>query len=329
MIKRIVLIYLLLLLIISPVFSYADNNVIIEENFDSGIPNAFEKEAYNNDDTVVFSWSENEGRNNSGCLVIECKSENDARFKYKVNAEKDTYYKISGYIKTKNVSSKSEKGANLSIELLYDVYGNIFGSRDWTYVEFYGLTGSSQTSFTVYLRLGGYSGVNTGKAYFDDFKVEKLDKLPLGEEATTLYTEAQEVTKPALYTDSMRVASLITLFVSIVFVIYYRYLKNGITPLENGLSLGQKVFMLVSVGILLRMILTVTAPQCSIDVNLFKYWAREAARLKYMLYVPKNIIDYPPGYMHILMLVGRISEYFDAYSTSLGIFLIKLPGDNL
>lgn len=101
---------------------------------------------------------------------------------------------------------------------------------------------------------------------------------PLGEEATTLYTEAQEVTKPALYTDSMRVASLITLFVSIVFVIYYRYLKNGITPLENGLSLGQNVFMLVSVGILLRMILTVTAPQCSIDVNLFKYWAREAGQ---------------------------------------------------
>lgn len=324
MIKRVILVCLTLLFILCPLLSFGTNNVIIEKNFDSGIPDSFDKEAYVGE-TAKFSWSENGGRNNSGCLVIECDTENDARFKYTVNAEKKTYYKISAYIKTENVSSRVEKGANLSIDLLYDVYGNFFGTRDWTYVEFYGLTGASQTSFTVLLRLGGYGSTNTGKAYFDDFKVEKIDKLPAGEEATALYTESQVVKKPALYTDSMRVASLLIVFTSFVFIVIYKYLRNKTNALESGMTLAQKVFMLVFVGMLLRMVLTVTAPQCSIDVNLFQYWAKNAAQFGYKLYVPQNNIDYPPGYMHILLRVGKISEEFKAYGTSLGIFLIKMP----
>ena len=108
-------------------------------------------------------------------------------------------------------------------------------------MEFYGLTGSSQTSFTVFLRLGGYGGTNTGKAYFDDFKVEELDSLPVGAEVTALYKESSANNDfPPMYTDPMRVAGLLTFFSAIVFIIYYRYVTRHKDAVQEGLSTLQK-----------------------------------------------------------------------------------------
>ncbi len=325
--KKFIAVLLILLVFAFPLFSFAASKVIVSADFNTKEKKGFVEDAYFKDEAKYY-WSENEGRDGSGCLVVECTTENDARYAYTVKAKKNTYYRISAYIKTENVSYKDEnaKGANLSIKDLFDVHGNIFGTQDWTYVEFYGLTGSSQTSFTVFLRLGGYGGTNTGKAYFDDFKVEELDSLPVGAEVTALYKESSANNDfPPMYTDPMRVAGLLTFFSAIVFIIYYRYVTRHKDAVQEGLSTLQKVVLLLFIGLFLRLILSITAPQCSIDVNLFSYWATNAAKHNFNIYNQVDGIDYPPGYMTILMLVGKIMNLFNAYGTLLGRMLIKMP----
>ena len=323
--KRCLAILLILLIVAVPIFSSAASKVLVSADFNTSKNSGFDKDAYLKD-KARFYWSENEGRDGSGCLVIECTTENDARYAYTVKSKKSTYYKISGYIKTEGVGygDNDAKGANLSVKDLFEVHGNILGTQDWTYVEFYGLTGSSQTSFTVFLRLGGYGGTNTGKAYFDDFKVEELDSLPVGADASLLYkdTPTQQAFPPE-YTDPMRVAVLILFFSAFVFILYYRSVKRNIIP--EGLTARQQVIILLLIGLILRLFLSVTAPQCSIDVNLFSYWAKSAAEHGFDIYNRVPGIDYPPGYMTILMIVGKVTSLFNAYGTLLGRMLIKTP----
>jgi len=271
--KKFLAILLILFIFAFPLFSYAASKIIVSADFNTKDNDDFVEDAYKIDE-AKFYWSENEGKDGSGCLVVECTTENDARYAYTVKAKKNTYYRISAYIKTDKVSYTDEnaKGANLSIKDLFEVNGNIYGTQDWTYVEFYGMTGSSQTSFTVFLRLGGYGGTNTGKAYFDDFMVEELDSLPVGAEVTALYKETSTKQEfPPIYTDPMKVAGLLTFFSAIVFIVYYRYVTRHEDAVHEGLSTLQKVVLLLFIGLFLRLFLSITAPQCSIDVNLFSY----------------------------------------------------------
>ncbi len=124
----------------------------------------------------------------------------DARFKQKIAVEADSYYRLSCQIKTENIPSEN-KGANLSIEGLLDTTADITGTNDWQYVELYGKTDKEQEEIVLTLGLGGYGSLNTGTAWFDDVRVEKLEALPEGVNAINLFkSETQpkkDETKPS------------------------------------------------------------------------------------------------------------------------------------
>lgn len=114
---------------------------------------------------------------------------NDARFKQNIGVECSTYYRLSCYVKTEGVNSDS-KGANISVDEITDTSINITGTtEDWQYIELYGVTDKGQNEIIVTVGLGGYGHTNSGKAWFDDVKVEKVDALPEGVEAVNLFKE--------------------------------------------------------------------------------------------------------------------------------------------
>lgn len=118
-------------------------------------------------------------------------SENDARYKQTLAVEGNTYYRLSCYVKTENVPDHS-KGANISIDAITDTSVDITGTSDgWQYIELYGITDEDQKEIVVTVGLGGYGYTNTGKAWFDDVSVVKVEQLPEGVEVVNFFRDEE------------------------------------------------------------------------------------------------------------------------------------------
>ncbi len=126
----------------------------------------------------------------NNCIKISNSAGNDSRIVQVVSVKPSTLYKISGWIKTENVSNEG-KGAILSVYLLMVSTPELKGTNDWTYVELYGRTGPDQQALEFTAGLGGHSGESTGTAYFDDISVEETSDVPEGAAIENLYTPQQ------------------------------------------------------------------------------------------------------------------------------------------
>ncbi len=73
---------------------------------------------------------------------------------------------------------RSNCGANLS--LLEDgiISVPLYGTTDWRTVDFYLKVGKSGADVVLACRLGGFSSMNTGKAFCRDLRVVKIDQPP-------------------------------------------------------------------------------------------------------------------------------------------------------
>ena len=142
-----------------------------------GLPAYWYTDAYFlNSGYSVFGASEGDDVHRH-IITIQNIAENDARFAQSVAVEPETLYRLSGYIRADGVDGIH--GANLSIEGIYAFSDECFNTEDeWEYIEYYGETGPEQRSIVVLARLGGYSGVSTGKASFADLSLTKVDSVP-------------------------------------------------------------------------------------------------------------------------------------------------------
>ncbi|MFA6309458.1 MAG: hypothetical protein WC677_06930 [Clostridia bacterium] len=129
---------------------------------------------------TVFSIDKNIFHSGKNSMTITSNKTNDARYEQTIKVDSDSYYKFSCWIKTENVGTKA-KGANVSVEGILDTSNAITGtSGTWKESILYGKTVANQKSLILSLGIGGYGSTNTGKAWFDDVKAQKLDKAPAG-----------------------------------------------------------------------------------------------------------------------------------------------------
>jgi uncharacterized protein with FMN-binding domain len=157
----------------------AEEKVLGTWNFEQGM-GAFRADAYTNQ-VSNFTWEATEGVDGSGCVKIENTADNDARFVLDVDVLPNTYYKITAWVKTQGVTQDSNAiGGNISVLYTFDYGGGFLGDRDWTKVELYGQTAEDQKKITVCMRLGFYSGICTGTAWFDNLEVQQLAGKPTG-----------------------------------------------------------------------------------------------------------------------------------------------------
>lgn len=135
----------------------------------------------------VQSGQAHQGNN---CIKITNGQGNDSRVVQVVSVKPSTLYKLSGWIKTENVSQEG-KGAILSVYMMTISTTELKGTNDWTYVELYGRTGPDQQALEFTAGLGGHSGESTGTAYFDDISVEETANVPDGVAIVSLYNPQQ------------------------------------------------------------------------------------------------------------------------------------------
>ena len=123
-----------------------------------------------------FSLSEH-GRDGSNCVSIRSTGGADAVWTTTVDVQPNRRYRLSGWIRTKDVTARTGRGALLNIHELPGVATEaVVGTNDWRSVEIVFDTGS-RDRLTVNALLGGW-GTSTGTAWYDDLLLEYLGDSP-------------------------------------------------------------------------------------------------------------------------------------------------------
>lgn len=281
-----------------------------------------------------FMAEQGEARSGSGYLILENRVANDAKWVQKVKVEAEAYYRFSAWLKAEGADPELT-GANVSVlgtTATSEHYHETNG--EWTYVELIGKTGREQTEMKVALRLGGYGSLNQGKAYFDDASLVKLEQAP--ENTAVVSFEPEQTGSAAADPDSAssRVSLVPPLVFSLLFfilftVIYLAWINKEEARLPNRHSSGQKEWfgLALAAAFLLRLWIAHTIHGHPGDMATFAAWAGEAAASGIGgFYSNAGFADYPPGYIYVLYLLGKVQQWFDlgASSAAFGVVL-KMP----
>ncbi|BAH05639.1 glycosyltransferase family 39 protein [Clostridium kluyveri] len=120
-------------------------------------------------------------------------------------------------------------------------------------------------------------------------------------------------------------APLLTLYLIIFFALcitafYFFGYRNFKINNSNTKIL---IFSLLCVGLFLRISLSTVMEGYGGDINLFKSWASSAANSLSQFYVNSKSADYPPLYIYILFLIGKLAKISSI--TPYYTLLLKLP----
>jgi dolichyl-phosphate-mannose-protein mannosyltransferase len=95
---------------------------------------------------------------------------------------------------------------------------------------------------------------------------------------------------------------------------------------ESGESDNWKLAVLIAGGILVRGALAATTKGYGPDIGTFSAWAAHAADGLTSFYSPGYFADYPPGYIYVLWLVGKLRLLLGLdFDTPAFLLLLKLP----
>lgn len=316
---------------ITPSTANATSNIIIDGSFEegsSGLIKHWSTDVYNSTNKTSFTIDTSNPHSGKYCLKIQSGKAEDAKIIQKVTVKPDTTYKISCWVKVEEVGDLG-KGANVSALNITDTSLDIKGTTEgWTEVILYGKTGEKQTEISITGRLGGYGAMNYGIAYFDDFSIIEASAIPSGVTVANLLPEqsSSEVTTSATKIPMALPMAILLLFWLGFVIVRHIILKDGH---EHKLIIKarEKIFLtLILTGILLlRVLLAPRVQGYTGDINLFLNWAQNAAKDGLAnFYTGQFFVDYPPGYIYILYIIGKLQLIFNISQGSM-LVLIKLP----
>ncbi len=266
------------------------------------------------------------------CLSVENIGANDARYQQDVLVEPDSMYRFSAMVKAAGCDP-DEAGAGLSIaysqatsDYLYDTNGA------WVLLEVYGQTGGDQTEMSVMARVGGYSSLNTGKAWFDDLRLEKVDSLPEGavlNDFSTIAPATPEVDEDRTV-DYTAHFMLIALLFAVLVTMFAMRTNAGKVKLGNSHNQVRNILLLCfAFALLIRMGIAMSVRGYPNDMSCFEGWAERMYETGPIgFYSDGYFCDYPPGYMLVLWILGGLRNFFGlpfsiAYDSPLHWLLIK------
>lgn len=124
--------------------------------------------------SAVLSWDGSVAHQGRHSVRVQADLPNDARWTQTVAVEPNTVYRLTGWIKTSDVHSVAGQSVNAGASLgflgLWDRSVGVLGTEGWTQVGMT-LNSGDQTQLTVAARLGFWSGLATGTAWFDDVRL--------------------------------------------------------------------------------------------------------------------------------------------------------------
>ena len=131
------------------------------------------------------------GRTGKQCVSIGSEKGADAAWTATVAVKRDAFYRLSGWIKTKDV--RGAVGALLNIQNLPEARtAAVLGTRDWTRVTTV-FQSAAAAELEINCLFGGW-GQSTGQAWYDDISLEQLDRQPNDTQAAVMIdTSARSV----------------------------------------------------------------------------------------------------------------------------------------
>jgi len=168
---------------------------------DNALPNAsFEQAAGNRPELwTTATWGGSGrfayadiGHTGGHSVLIEADKGGDLSWTISVPVEPYSTYRLSGWIKTENVTPSNGRGALFNIHNMQQVRTRaLTGTNDWTQlsIEF---DAEDADAVQVNALFGGW-GLATGKAWFDDVALERLATRPLN---PTLAIDASQTSAP-------------------------------------------------------------------------------------------------------------------------------------
>ena len=250
--------------------------------------------------------------------VIHNFGKNDARFVQSVEVEPNSLYLLSGDIRADEV--EGGHGANLSVEGVYQFSEKLYDTEgQWKHIEYYGETGPEQDYITVYARLGGYSGESTGKAWFSNLSLTKVDEIPGDLIADSWYTESiahdddENDTEDEIYDTNGTFRPWFILIVAaytaaaVFAFLHFRENDRDLTE-EKRCPKYTAAFIFLA-GLALRIIISCLVEGYMVDVNCFLSWGQTMAAVGPAgFYEATNFCDYPPLYTYVLALNSIVTS---------------------
>ena len=302
-------------------------NLIVNGGFESGggMPSGWSVGRWIWDEGVSYLFLSDEAYSGSASICVENVEENDARFEQTVEVEPNAYYCVSCMVKAEGCGI-GRAGAGVSVEdtfissaYAYDTEG------EWQRLELYGKTGANQKSMTIYCRVGGYSSLNVGKAWFDDVEVVRLAALPAGVTARSFATNppsgvpVEGGEDAADHTATILAISVLTVLLAAALAALERYRPGG------KLRATIVFWSAMIIGLLARLYFAVTVRGFDVDINCFEGWAEQMASHGPWGFYNAVWCDYPPGYMLLLWPFGLIRQLFGiAYDSPAHWLLVKI-----
>jgi alpha-L-arabinofuranosidase len=149
----------------------AEPNLLPNPSFDEGAAGGvtgWKSRAWSGADNARWTV-ESPGRTGRQCVSIRSERGADAAWTATVPVKRNTFYRLSGWIKTRDM--RGAVGALLNIQNMQHVRtSRVTGTRDWTRVATLFWTGET-AELEVNCLYGGW-GQSTGQAWFDDVALE-------------------------------------------------------------------------------------------------------------------------------------------------------------
>ncbi len=203
------------------------------------------KKDYESQKVSTFNISEN-SYNGSYALEIKSDDFNDARVYKKIKVEPSSYYKIS--VMT-NATSLEGNGANISAMKCHKYVNTATTNGEWKELVAYIETLEEQEAIELSLGLGGYSNLSKGNVYFDNLKIEKIQK-PLDVEIIS-FERWDEKEDESTVSKEEKVTSVLIFTFAMGFVLIFSTcisVKEKNNPKEEGkLKLDKKDYIILCV----------------------------------------------------------------------------------
>ncbi len=153
-------------------------NLLLNGDFAKGSedqPDSWRTEAWiNNPDAFKAHWHSYSDKPSE--LEVDNLQANDGRWLQPLTVLPG-WYQLSVDIRTEDVGAK-ESGATISVMEDGIMSPDIHGTTDWQHVTLYLKVGEHGADIDVALRVGGFGSLNTGKAFFRNASMVRIDAPP-------------------------------------------------------------------------------------------------------------------------------------------------------
>ena len=156
----------------------AADNLLLNGDFAKGSedqPDLWRTEAWvNKPDAFQAHWHSYSDKPSE--LEIDNLQADDGRWMQSLTVQPG-WYQLSVDLRTENVGAK-ESGATISVMEDGIMSADIHGTTDWQRVTLYLKVGGHGADIDVALRVGGFGSLNTGKAFFRNASLVRIDAPP-------------------------------------------------------------------------------------------------------------------------------------------------------